>query len=47
MSIFDDVQSKATDAINDPEKHAKIEQIAKEKGLTMDEAKEHFMSHNE
>ena len=47
MGIIDDMKSKAQDVMNDPEKKEKIEQIAREKGISMDEATSHFMKNNQ
>ena len=48
MSLMDDMKSKANDMMNDPDKKAKIEQMAKDTGISIEEAKEHFMkSHQE
>ena len=47
MSMFDDIQAKGKDVMNDPEKKAQIEQLAKEKGLTIEEAKTHYLQHNQ
>lgn len=47
MDMFDDMKDKTTDIMDDPAKRAKIEQIAKEKGMTIDEAKDHFMKHGD
>lgn len=47
MGFMDDMKDKAERAMNDPAKRQKIEQIAKDKGISMDEAKEHFLKHND
>jgi len=47
MGIFDEVKDKAQDVLNDPDKRAKIEQMAKDKGISIDQAKDHFMKHGE
>lgn len=43
MSMFDDLRDKAQDVMNNPEQREKIEQIAQEKGITPEEAKDHFL----
>ncbi|MDN5275529.1 MAG: hypothetical protein JWN33_178 [Candidatus Saccharibacteria bacterium] len=47
MGLLDDIKDKVGDVMDDPDKRAKIEEIAKEKGLTLDQAKEHFLNHND
>jgi len=47
MGMLDDIKDKQQDIMNDPDKKAKIEQIAQEKGISMEEAKAHFMKHND
>jgi hypothetical protein len=47
MGIFDDVKGKAGDMMDDPANKIKIEQIAREKGLSIEDAKKHFMKENE
>lgn len=44
MGAFDDIRDKAEGAMNDipPEQQQKIEQIAQEKGIPLDQAREHF-----
>lgn len=44
MGTFDELKKKGQDMMNDPDKKAKIEQMAKEKGITIEEAKKHFMN---
>ena len=43
MGMFDDLRDKAEDAMKNPEQREKIEQIARDKGISLDEAKEHFL----
>ncbi|HSX31757.1 MAG TPA: hypothetical protein VLF43_00710 [Candidatus Saccharimonadales bacterium] len=43
MGVMDDLKDKASDVMDDPDKKAQIEQMAKEKGMSIDEAKRHFM----
>jgi hypothetical protein len=43
MSMFDNLRDKAQDVMNNPEQRAKIEEIAREKGLSLEEAKDHFL----
>lgn len=45
MGLMDDMQDKAKDALNDPDNRDKIQQLAKDKGLSLEEAKEHFEKH--
>jgi hypothetical protein len=47
MGLLDDMQDKGKDMMDDPDKKAKIEQLAKDKGMTIDEAKAHFMKHGD
>lgn len=47
MGLMDDIQDKGKDIMNDPEKKAKIEQLAKDKGMSLEEAKDHFMKHGD
>jgi hypothetical protein len=43
MGIMDDLKDKASDLMDQPDKKDQIEQMAKEKGISIDEAKQHFM----
>lgn len=43
MGMFDDLRDKAQDVMNNPEQREKIEQIAREKGISIEEAKDHFL----
>lgn len=43
MGMFDDLRDKAQDVMDNPEQREKIEQIARDKGISIDEAKEHFL----
>ncbi|MDL2363656.1 MAG: hypothetical protein QFB86_04720 [Patescibacteria group bacterium] len=45
MSLFDSLEHEAEAIMKDPVKRAKIEQIAQEKGITLDAAKAHFLKH--
>jgi len=46
MGIIDNLEDKAKDAMNDPEKKEHIEQLAREKGISLEEAaKEHVHQH--
>lgn len=47
MGLLDDMKDKGKDIMDDPDKRAKIEQMAKEKGMTLEEAKNHFMKHGD
>jgi len=47
MGILDDMKDKAQDVMDDPDKRARIEQMAKDKGISIDEAKEHFLKHHD
>ena len=47
MGMLDDMENKSKDVMNDPEKRAKIEQMAKDNGMSIEEAKAHFMQHND
>ena len=44
MGLLDNLKQKADDAMNDPDKKAKIEQMAKEKGISIEEAKSRFLN---
>lgn len=47
MGLMDDIDSKAKDMMNDPAKKQQIEQLAKEKGISMEQAaKEHLAKHD-
>lgn len=41
--MTNDIKNKGEDLMKDPGTKAKIEQIAKDKGMSIDQAKEHFM----
>ncbi len=45
MGIFDKADDKAKDMMSDPAKKQKIEQMAQEHGISIDEAKERFTKH--
>ena len=47
MNMLDDMQDKAKDMMSDPSMRERVEQYAKEKGCTIEEAKEHFLKRNE
>ena len=47
MSAFDDLKHKGQDMMNNPETREKIEQMAKDKNISVDEAKERFMKHGD
>jgi hypothetical protein len=47
MGLLDEMKDKGKDMMDDPDKKAKIEQLAKDKGMTLDEAKAHFMKHGD
>ena len=47
MGMLDDMQNKAKDMMDDPDKKEQIEQMAREKGITVEEAKERFMKQND
>lgn len=47
MAMLDDMDDKAKDIMNDPVQRAKVEKIAKDKGISMDSATEHFMKHGD
>jgi hypothetical protein len=47
MGLMDDMKSKAQDVMNDPQKREEIERIAREKNISLDEAKAHFMKNQE
>ncbi len=46
MSMVDDLRDKAQDIMDNPEQREKIEQIAREKKISLEEAKDHFL-HNQ
>lgn len=43
MGIIDEIKTKRQDIMNDPIKREKIEQIVREKGLSIEEAKACFL----
>lgn len=43
MSMFDSLRDGAQDVMNNPEQREKIEQIAREKGISLEQAKDHFL----
>ena len=43
MGLLDNLKQKADDIMNDPDKKAKIEQMAREKGISIEEAKNRFL----
>lgn len=46
MGTFDNIRGKTEGALNDipPEERQKIEQIAEEKGIPIEQAREHFFN---
>lgn len=46
MGLMDNVNNKAKDMMNDPDKKQQIEQMAKDKGISIEQAKEKFMKKN-
>gem|GEM_PF-3300046 len=46
MALMDDLENKGKDLMSDPDMRAKIEQMAKDKGISLEEAKSHFMKHD-
>jgi hypothetical protein len=44
MGMMDDMKNKAKDAMDDPGKKEKIEQMARDKGISKEEAKARFMN---
>lgn len=47
MGMMDDMQGKKDDIMADPMTRAKIEQLAKDKGMSMEDAKAHYMKHGD
>ena len=48
MGLMDNLDDKAKDMMNDPERKRQIEQLAKEKGISVEQAaKEHMAKHND
>jgi hypothetical protein len=47
MGLLDDMKNKGKDMMDNPDTREKIEQMAKDKGMTVDQAKEHFMKHGD
>lgn len=45
MGMMDNLGDKAKDIMNDPDKKQQIEQLAKDKGISIDQAKEQFAKH--
>ncbi|HET6924299.1 MAG TPA: hypothetical protein VFH39_00525 [Candidatus Saccharimonadales bacterium] len=43
----DKAKNEAKDVMNNPDDRAKIEKIARDKGMSLDEAKDHFMKHGD
>ena len=47
MGLLDNLEDKAKDVMQDPEQRAKIEQLAKDKGISLEAAKAHFLKHGD
>jgi tRNA(Ser,Leu) C12 N-acetylase TAN1 len=47
MGIMDDLKGKSKDIMDDPDKKAQVEQMAKDKGISVEDAKKHFEKKNE
>jgi len=45
MGLMDNMGDKAKDMMSDPDKKKQIEQMAKDKGMSIEQAKEHFAKH--
>ena len=43
MGLLDNLKDQSSNIMDDPDKRSKIEQIAQEHGISMDEAKEHYL----
>lgn len=43
MALMDDIKNKGQDMMNDPDTRAEIERIARDRNITMEEAKQHYM----
>lgn len=46
MALMDDLGNEAKDVMGDPQKRAEIEQMARDKGITIEQAKEEYLSRN-
>lgn len=46
MGLMDNMSDKAKGMMNDPDKKQQIEQMAKDKGITIEQAKAQFMKKN-
>lgn len=46
MGTFDELKKKSKDLMNNSDAKAKIEKMAKEKGISIDKAKEYFTKRN-
>lgn len=46
MGAMDDMKDKAKDIVGGSDKDKEIEQYAKDKGMTIEQAKEHFAKRN-
>lgn len=47
MGLMDDMKAKAGDVMNDPKAREEVERIAREKNISIDAAREHFMKKKE
>ncbi len=47
MGMLDNIQDKGKDIMNDPTHRAKIEQLAKDKNMSIEDAKTHYMKHTD
>lgn len=46
MGMLDDIENEGKDIMENPQTKAKVEQIAKEKGLSLEDAKKDFLQNN-
>ena len=44
MALTDDLGSESKDVMRDPQTRAEIEQMARDKGITIEQAKEEYLS---
>jgi cell division protein FtsL len=45
MGLFDDLEGDVKNALNDPAHRAKIEEIARSRGMSLEQAAQHYVTH--
>ena len=47
MGIMDNIKDQSQNIMDDPDHRSKIEKIAQDRGISIDEAKDHYIRQND